>query len=153
MMMHQKLSKLALFAGALLIGTVALAASHEKAEQEGEPVGTVEIESKEFRLILGGSKGSGVLRFQGKEYPLKVKGVTVGGVGYTELSATGDVYDLTDASQFPGKFVQYTAGVTVGKGIGVLAVQNQNGVKLHLKESTKGLALSIGAGGLEITME
>ena len=103
---HRNLGKCALFAGALLAGTVALAASHETAEKEaGEPSATVEIESKEFRLILGGSKGTGVLHFQGKDYPFKVGGITVGGIGYTELSATGNVYELTDVALFPGKFV------------------------------------------------
>ena len=153
-MSNHTFGKCALLVGALLLGTVALAASHEKAEQEAEePSGTVEIESKELKLILGGSKGRGVLRFQGKEYPFKVGGITVGGVGYTELSATGNVYNLTDVSQFPGKFVQYQAGITLGKGVGGLAVQNENGVRLNLTSSSEGLGLSIGAGGLEVTMD
>jgi hypothetical protein len=144
---------LALLVGTLFIWATALAAKHEPAAGKDEPVGTVEIEEKEFRLILGGQKGSGVLHIQGNKYPFKVGGITVGGVGFTELSATAKVYDLEDVSQFPGNFVQYTDGITVGKGMGGLAVQNENGVRLNLKTSSEGLALSIGAGGLKVTME
>jgi hypothetical protein len=144
---------LALFVGALLIGTTALAAQHQSEEGKGEPSGTVEIDEKEFRLILGGEKGTGILRFQGKEYPFKVGGITVGGVGYTELKATGNVYKLEDVSQFPGIFSQFTAGVTVGKGMGGITLINENDVRMDLKTSSEGVALDIGAGGMKVTME
>jgi hypothetical protein len=146
--------KYALFVAALLFGTVALAASHEKAEQEAEqPSGTVEIEGKELKLILGGASGSGVLRFQGKEYAFKAGGITVGGVGYTELSASGNVYNLTDVSQFPGTFSQFQAGATVGKGMGGLTLINENDVRMELRSSSEGVGLSLGAGGIQITMQ
>ena len=152
MKLSRLMPSLALFVGVLLIGTTALAAQHLP-EEKGEPSGTVEIDEKEFRLILGGQKGTGILRFQGKEYPFKVSGLSVGGVGYAELKATGNVYKLEDVSQFPGTFSQFSAGATVGKGIGGITLINENEVRMDLKTSTEGLALDIGAGGMKLTME
>ena len=59
-----------------------------------EPSGRVEFDITSVKLIAGAQWGSGTLRYEGKNYPLKVKALSVGGVGYKEVKASGSVYDL-----------------------------------------------------------
>ena len=55
-----------------------------------KPSGTVVLDEKEIRLIIGGDRGKGVLNFQGKQYNFTVKGLTAGGIGVARQ--TFDVY-------------------------------------------------------------
>ena len=125
------------------------------ADNAKQPVGTVSIQEKELGFIIGGSKGSGTLTFQGEEHPFKLEGLSVGAnVGISKMSASGDVYDLTDISEFPGTFTKLDASVALGGGMGGLRLKNQNGVILVLKSRTEGVDLNLGSmSGMTITME
>ena len=115
--------------------------------------GTVEINSTQLAFIISGQAGGGTLEFQGKEYQFSIGGLGIGGVGVSSINAVGAVYNLTDVSKFPGSFVQAHAGVTVGKGKGSLSLSNNNGVIMELKFSSEGVAASVGAGGMIISMK
>ena len=118
-----------------------------------DPVATVEIKGKSVRLLVGGSWGSGMLNFQGNEYPLKIKGITVGGVGVVSVDAVGDVYFLEDVSQLTGRYTAGSVGATVVKGKGGAYFENGNGVVMKLKAKSTGLALSLGMGGFDVEFE
>lgn len=118
-----------------------------------DPVGTVQLKGKSVRLLVGGSWGSGMLQFQGKEFPLKIKGLTAGGVGMVSVDAVGDVYFLEDISQFAGRYTAGTVGLTAVKGRGGAYFENSNGVVMKLKAKSTGLALSLGLGGFNIEFE
>ena len=115
--------------------------------------GTVEIEAKQIALIVGGGWGSGVLHFQGQDYPFKITGLKAGGVGYSELDAVGDVYFLNKLEDFPGKYGTGAIGATAVKGGIKATVENSKGVILRLKAKTAGLALNLGVGGISIKLE
>jgi len=138
-----------MLAAALLATGVALAADAKK------PVGTVTIEEKQIGLILGGSKGTGTLTFEGKQYPFKLTGLSAGfNVGASKMSAAGDVYDMTQVSQFPGTYTKLDAAVALGGGMGGLRLKNENGVIMTLKSRTKGLDLNLGSvSGMKVSME
>lgn len=150
-MMHcyRKITGYLVLAAALLASGLALAADAK------QPVGKVSIEEKQFGLILGGSKGSGSLSFEGKEYPFKLTGLSAGlNVGISKMSATGEVYDLKEVSQFPGTYTKLDASVALGGGMGGLRLKNENGVIMTLHARTKGLDLNIGkVTGVTVTME
>ncbi|MCP4284861.1 MAG: DUF1134 domain-containing protein [Gammaproteobacteria bacterium] len=143
---------------ALTMSTVLMAG-----EQQGEarnidfsketPSATVTIQSKSIRLLLGGAWGSGVLLFQGNEYPFKVKGLSAGGVGYTAMDAVGDVYFLDKVEDLAGKYSTGTIGATAAKGKGAATLENAQGVVMSLKAKSTGLALSLGVSGISIEME
>ncbi|HYH40645.1 MAG TPA: DUF1134 domain-containing protein [Burkholderiales bacterium] len=120
---------------------------------KAKPVGTIEVEAEQLRLLLGGARGKGVLTYQGKKYPFSLKAVTVGGVGVTKVSATGDVYFLKSPADFAGTYSAMTIGATVGKGKGASQYQNSKGVFISVKSKSEGLALSLGTGGVEVTMD
>jgi hypothetical protein len=136
-------------AAAVLIGGLALAADAK------QPVGKVSIEEKQFGLIIGGSKGSGTLTFQGKEHPFKLKGLSLGAnVGVSKMSAAGEVYDMTSISQFPGTYTKLDASVALGGGVGGLRLKNENGVIMVLHSRTQGVDVNLGSmSGMTVTME
>jgi hypothetical protein len=145
---YLKMTGCFLMTAALLVSGLALA------EEAKQPVGKVSIEEKQFGLILGGSKGSGLLTFEGKEYPFKLTGLSAGiNVGASKMSATGEVYDLTNVADFPGTYTKLAAGVAVGGGVGGLHLKNENGVIMTLHSRTKGLDLNLGTvSGITVTM-
>jgi hypothetical protein len=84
------------------------------------------------------SSGS-VLTYQGKQYPFKVSGLTLGPnvIGATVLSAKGQVYGLSDLSKFAGTYFK-TGGSIMPVTGGQSTLQNENGVILHLEGTVNG---------------
>ena len=141
--------------GSLLLAAALLASGLVLAADAKQPVGTVSLEEQQFGLILGGSKGTGTLTFEGKEYPFKLTGLSAGiNVGVSKMSATGEVYDLKEVSQFPGTYTKLDASVALGGGMGGLRLKNENGVIMTLHSRTQGLDLNLGTiTGVTVTME
>ena len=117
------------------------------------PDGTVDLQEVQAAYIGSGSAGSGTLFFRGKEYPLKVGGVGVGGIGLSTVDAKGEVYNLRDLAQFPGTYGQARYGFAIGTAsAGDLWMQNESGVILHLKAKREGLILSLGGDAVVILL-
>ena len=114
------------------------------------PSATFEFEGTQLRLLIGGSSGKGVLRFQGKEYPFTAKSLSVGGVGVAETHAVGDVRYLNNLNDFAGVYTGLTIGATVVKGKGAATFQNNKGVVVSVKSKSDGAALSLGVSGFEV---
>ncbi len=145
MIARQILSRLSLVLAALVLPVAAA----DKA-----PVGSVAIDQTQFALILGGSTGGGVLTFAGRQYPFTTGGLSLGAsLGISRVSVTGEVYDMTELSQFPGTYRKFTAGVALGGGGAALHLKNENGVVLKLSGTTKGLSLDLSASGMSIKMK
>ncbi len=118
---------------------------------QGPPSGRVTIQQFQVAFIGSGALGGGTLKFGGRSFPITVGGLGVGGVGASELRATGDVYGLKDRGDFAGAYVQLRSGWALGEqGRGTLWLQNSKGVTIRLKTQRRGLALSLGADGVII---
>lgn len=128
----------------LMIGSLASAA-------DPEPSGTLTLKETEVGLLLGGDWGKGTLTLNGKEHPFKMTGAKVGGIGITVAEVSGSVYKLNAIEDFYGTYFKAEAGITGVEGKEGSWVKNSKGVTLHLKSDSKGLALSIGVEGLEIS--
>lgn len=146
-------SKLMVLMVTMAIGTAGC--SSRESVQENNPElrlsGTVEISQRTAALVVGGAAGSGVLYYQGQEIPFQIGGVGLGGIGYTELEAQGDVYNLDSLDDFTGTYGQVRFGFTAGSGEGQQWLQNASGVYLVLTTQTRGLALGTGLDGMVIT--
>lgn len=129
-----------------LIGTIAGA-------EDAKPTATVSIETKAVAIGVGFSWGEGVLKFQGKEYPFKIKGLSVIDLGISTISAQGDVYHLKNISDFAGNFSAAEAGVSVGGGAGAQVMQNQKGVVMKLTSRKAGIQLKLAPEGLHVEMK
>ena len=116
------------------------------------PVGTVSIDLTSVAAGVGASWGSGVLRYQGNTYRFKVNGLTVGDVGFSTVSAVGNVYNLNKPSDLAGNYAAVGASLAVGGGAGGVSMKNQKGVQIELYTVQQGLQLTIGPQGFSIEM-
>lgn len=138
-----------LILGLALLGFGAIAADAPK-----KPSGTVSINETQFALILGGSTGGGVLTYEGKKYPFKISGMSLGAnVGVSKLSAVGEVYDLKEISKFPGTFTKLESSITLGGGVGGTVLKNENGVIMRLTSTSEGLQLNLSASGVTVKLD
>ena len=93
------------------------------------------------------------LALSGRNYPFKLGGLGIGGIGVSRLDATGTVYNLKRLQDFEGVYGQTRVGWAAGKeGSGQMWLKNTNGVYMQLKAQRKGLALSLGADGMVIDL-
>lgn len=124
-----------------------------KAIKEGPPSATLNFESTQVRLILGGGGGKGVLHYKGKDYPFKGKGASVGGIGASKAEGTGKVYFLDNLEDFAGTYGAITGGVALGKGVGASSWQNQKCVVLLLTSKSKGAGLFLGMAAIDVQLD
>jgi hypothetical protein len=119
-----------------------------------KPSATVEIQQTQIAFIGSGNLGGGKLFFSGKTYKFTIGGLGIGGIGITTMTATGNVYNLKEVSQFAGTYAQGRAGITVGSSDnGGLWLQNEAGVVMQLKAKREGVALSLGGDAIYIDFE
>ena len=117
------------------------------------PDASVEMHEVQAAYIGSGSTGGGEIRFGDRDYPFRVSGVGVGGIGLSTIDAHGEVYDLHQLKQFPGTYAQARYGFAFGdKSAGDLWLQNEAGVIMHLKARRTGLMLTLGGDAILITM-
>ena len=116
------------------------------------PMGSVSIDLTSVAAGIGASWGSGTLRFEGKVYPFKVSGLTVGDVGISTINAVGNVYNLKSASDIAGNYVAAGASLTLAGGIGGVTMKNQRGVLINLYTVQQGVQLTIGPQGFNIEL-
>ncbi len=116
------------------------------------PVGTVSIDMTSVAVGIGFSSGSGVLRFNGQRYLFKIDGLSVGNVGIASINAVGNVYNLSNVSQFAGNYAAAGAGIALAAGAAGLTMQNQVGVIINLSAVQQGVQLNIGPQGFTITL-
>lgn len=116
--------------------------------------GTITIDETQFGFLVGGSTGGGKLVYKGKTYDFKVGGISIGDIGVSKVKGSGEVYNLTNITQFPGTYSKIDASATLGKGAGALRLKNEaTGVILKIETKSGGAQLSAGAGGVKITMK
>ena len=118
------------------------------------PSGSVNIHQVQVAFIGSGSTGGGTLHFGGRSYPFKLGGLGIGGIGISTLDATGTVYNLRRLQDFEGVYGQARVGWAAGEhGKGDMWLQNPAGVYMKLKAKRKGLALSLGADGMLVSLK
>src|SRR5262245_938945 len=118
--------------------------------------GTVDITEYEVGILaVDNVWGHGTVTALGATKGFKLGGMGVGGAGGAKISATGNVYNLTDMNLFPGAYTQVSAGATAGKESAAAAfwLQNTRGVVLELRSKQEGLALTGGANGIVVQFE
>lgn len=142
------------FFSVLLMGLAFVSSGAMAADATKVPSGTVNITETQFALIVGGSRGSGVLNYQGQSYPFKISGMSVGvNVGISKVSLAGEVYDMKDISKFSGTFTKLESSVTLGGGVGGTILKNQNGVIMRLVSTSEGVQLNLSSSGVTVKLE
>jgi hypothetical protein len=123
------------------------------AQEPLSQVGTVSIDMTSEAAGIGFSLASGVLRYNGQRYLFKIDGLSVGNVGIASISAVGNVYNMSNVSQFAGNYSASGADIALAGVRASLTMQNQRGVIINLYAVQQGVQLNIGPQGFNITME
>jgi len=135
---------LILASGTLLFANVAVAA----------PDGTIDLTLYKAGFIVGGSGGSGTLKFKGKQYPVDIGGVSLGAtIGASKAELIGEVYNLKNASDIEGTYSAVQAGVAVVGGGKVAELKNSKGVVLKVKGKQVGLELALDLSGMGVSLK
>jgi hypothetical protein len=136
----------------LLTSFFAIAAPAAAQERPtGKPSATITIQQFQVAFVGSAAIGGGTLNYRGHSYPLSVKGLGVGGIGASQLSASGVVYGLRDREDLAGVYGQIRAGWALGdQGGGTLWLKNDKGVAMKLQTHRRGLQLALGADGVFI---
>jgi len=121
--------------------------------QAKTPDGTLTLSEGSVAVGIGFSWGKGTLSYQGKTYPVKVQGLSVGEVGVDRATATGKIYNLKKLTDFNGNYTAAGAAGTVGGGAGISTMRNQNGVTIDLTSTTQGASLKLAAEGLRLSVQ
>ena len=121
--------------------------------QDKEPDAYLELTEGSVALGIGYSWGSGTLQYQGKKYPVEVKGLSIVDVGITKATAFGKVYGLKKLEDFNGNYTAATAEGTLGGGAGATTMKNQNGVVIDLFTTTKGVNLKLAPSGISLKLK
>jgi hypothetical protein len=111
--------------------------------------GSVRITISRNGFIFGG--GSGTLHFQGKRYPLRVGGVSVGPLGAPRVDLVGRAYHMRNAASIHGIYSAVAGDVAAPSGPKVMRLQNWHGVVLELR-GRQGVKPSVHLSGLEISL-
>jgi hypothetical protein len=145
------MKRLAMFAAVTM--TLFLCLSGVAVAQDKVPDATLMMSEGQVAFGIGFSWGKGVLTFQGKEYPFKVKGISVVDIGITKATSSGKVYNLKKLEDFNGNYTAASAEGTLAGGAGALTMKNQNGVVIDLRSTTAGVNLKLSVEGVSLTLE
>jgi hypothetical protein len=135
---------------------IAVTTSVTFAAKESNRDATLRLSFKSVAVGVGFNSGSGTLTYKGKNYPVKVKGMSVGKVGITNSSAYGEVFNLKNLQDFNGHYdigARGTRGVTVGAGKSGTLMTNQAGVIVRISSTQSGVAVNVTGGGVDMQLQ
>jgi hypothetical protein len=135
---------------AVMTGFTQAASHHSHADA------TLRLSGGSFALGIGFRWGSGTLSYKGKDYPVKVNGLSIGKVGMTGVSAIGEVFNLKHLQDFNGHYnvgAEGTRGVTIAKGKAGTLMTNQAGVIVRLAATQTGLDVNATGGGVDMQIQ
>ena len=128
----------------------------QAATHHSGPDATLRLSGGSFAAGIGFSWGSGTLTYKGKDYPVKVKGLSVGKVGITSSSAYGEIFNLKHLQDFNGHYnvgAAGTRGVTLGGGKSGTLMTNQAGVIVRVSSTQKGVNVNATGGGVDMQIQ
>ena len=121
--------------------------------QQGPPDATISLSGGGVALAIGYSWGKGTLKYQGQEYPFKIRGLSIVDIGASRYSASGSVYNLKDVKDLEGTYASVEAGATVGGGGSAMALKNDKGVVIHLGATRAGAQFTLAPKGMTISLK
>jgi lipid-binding SYLF domain-containing protein len=134
-------------------GLIALMATVGLSTNASAASGTIRFTVFKAGFIFGGSGGSGVLRFRGRDYPITIGGISYGFTfGASQTRFRGRVTNIRRASDVAGVYGAAGAGAAVLKGAQGIVLTNQNGAVLTLAGEQTGLIVSADLNGMAVSM-
>ena len=138
--------------GILSVAFFLMAGFAQAAGKSSRPDATLHLHSGSVAAGVGISWGKGTLTYKGKEYPVSVNGLSLGKVGITKVTASGEVYHLKRLEDFSGNYTSTNADITLAGGHSGIIMKNQNGVVVVVRATSRGVDLTIGASGVDMKL-
>jgi len=120
---------------------------------EPAPSGTIKLTSKSVAVGIGVTWGDGTLTFGGKPYAFSVEGLSVVDLGVSDVTTSGEVFNLKNVADLSGTYVSGEIGAAIVKGENDTIMKNDKGVVLRLHGTQKGARLTLGPGGVTIKLK
>ena len=136
-----------------LIALASLAVFSMVMAAEQAPSGTIKLTSKSVAIGIGVTWGDGTLTFGGKSYPFSVEGLSVVDLGISDVSTSGEVFNLKNVADLSGTYAAAEIGDAVVKGENDTIMKNDKGVVIRLHGTQKGARLTLGAEGVKIKLK
>jgi len=137
--------------GAAILGAAVILAS--AAWPSYAETGTVRVRIAKAGFIIGVGGGSGVLHFKGRNYRLRIDGVSAGTIGIARADLVGTASRLRTASDIAGTYSAVSAGIAVAAGGKTARLQNEKGVVLELHGTQAGFELSLNLSGVTVSLQ
>ena len=137
--------------GAAILGAAVILAS--AAWPSYAETGTVRVRIAKAGFIVGVGGGSGILHFKGRNYRLRIDGISAGTIGIARADLVGTASNLRIASDIAGTYSAVSAGVAVAAGGKTARLQNQKGVVLELHGTQVGFELSLNLSGVTVSLQ
>ena len=133
---------------------VALAAWTATVNPSQADTGTVHVLFSAAGVVASVGNGEGTLTFQGKTYPFKVSGASVGAtLAMTVGEFDGRAMNLRTPGDLAGKYIAVGASGAIAGGMGVARLRNANGVILVVHGPKLGAGFSVNLARVTITMK
>ena len=142
----------AAFAGAsLAIFALAAGAGFSPAKADS---GAIQFNVVKAGFVIGGSAGSGTLRFHGRIYPISIGGISYCFTfGASDTRFHGRVTNIRRPQDVAGIYGAAGAGAAIGRGAQAIVLTNQNGAVLSLSGEQSGLIVSADLSGLALSLK
>jgi hypothetical protein len=138
----------------LTLAAAALLAMAAPGAAQEAPSATVEFTVWTAAAGFGGARGDGTLTMaDGKKYGISVENIKVGTVGVSYVQARGHVYNLKQAQDIEGNFLEGEAGIAVIYGVSGMMMKNEKDVGIKLFATQWGLNFTLGFGGMYIRVK
>ena len=137
-----------LFAVISIAAATVAGASTESHAQSG----MVRMHVVKAGFIVGLGGGNGILVFHGHRYPFSIGGIGVGSLGIAAVDLVGTASNLWSPADIAGTYGAAGASAAVVGGAQVARLQNEKGVILEVHGVQVGLQVSLGLGGMTITL-
>ena len=136
----------------VLVGALLLVAGTVAAQDQ--PSGKVSLFVTSVAAGVGAQWGRGTLTLNnGKHYEFTVQGLEVGGIGFADARAEGQVYNLRNLQDFNGVYVAAEGNASIGDGPGARTMRNEHGVVINLSSAQKGVKLTLAGEGVRIALK
>ena len=137
------------FAAAFAVASVMLMSMPAQSQAQ---TGSVRLHIVKAGFILGIGGGSGSLWYHGHHYRLSVGGVGIGSLGIAAVDLVGTAYNLHNPADIAGTYSVAGASAAVVGGAAVARLQNERGVVLEVHGVQAGFQVSLGLGGMTVSL-
>lgn len=141
-----------LFALLLLAGAAASATPEVKTQTSVPevPDATITISGGVIALGVGYEWLRGTLTYHGRDFPFRLRGLTVMDLAAAKIAGNGEVFNLKSLADFEGTYAGSTFGSAVSRGASLALIKNEKGVAIRARSAVSGIRFNLSGNGFRI---